>query len=428
MGKRLRSTPSIVWLGPVTDDVTMMKRVAVASASNRWQLGLLRALETRGVQVTVLCHIPEPLWPRGQLFMSNDCGKLAPGIRGQVVEYWNAPLWRRRGLSGQYIAAFQRLCQTQGLPSVVLSYNDEPWNVAVGEYAQTRLGIPWVCVIADGPGPGPGFAEHEKRINRAAGRVFLSWGRFRDSKADPRFHLDGGVDTLRFSEDEVDRAYNGSIPAALFTGSMGPWAGSSLLVESFRHIGSRRSELWLCGKGSNRDVEQAARIDSRIKLLGLVEEERLQQLSRQATVFVNPREPSIPANYSNFPSKVLEYLSYGKPVISTWTDGLSPEYREVLVVVEGESPLNLAAKIEEALLWDDRQRDAYATRVSLFLKSRKLWTIQADGLLEWLEAERLIQTRKDTRIPPSPEASQFHRELVRRAPEGPSGDERGWRS
>jgi glycosyltransferase involved in cell wall biosynthesis len=103
-----------------------------------------------------------------------------------------------------------------------------------------------------------------------------------------------------------------------------------------------------------------------------------------ATLFVNPRPSSIADNRMNFPSKILEYLSYAKPVVSTWTPGLSPEYEGVLVVVEQETPECMARKIEEVLSWDAEKHSAWSERITAFVTGRKLWDLQAGSLLRWL--------------------------------------------
>ena len=312
--------------------------------------------------------------------------RLAPGLTGRLLSYWNAPLLRSRSLEGAYTGALRSLCASEGCPSAVLSYNDYAWNVAAGRCAQEELGVPWVCVVADGPGAGPEYRAHEERIGGARGRIFLSWARFAESVRMPKLHLDGGVGSPRFAVNDPTPGK----PVVLFSGAMTKWAGVRFLLEGFREVKRRDIELWLCGPGLSLDVERAVESDPRIRWLGLLGEQELKEASRQATVFVNPRPSSIPDNRTNFPSKVLEYLSYGRPVISTWTAGLSPEYRDVLVVLARETPATLGETIEEVVAWDDPKRRDNARRILSFLMSKKLWSLQAQTLVRWLTGEGLL--------------------------------------
>lgn len=379
--------PYILWLGPVVDEATMMSSPAVSPAANRWQYGLIRTLQSLGLRVIVIGHIPEPVWPKGRFRIGPTGAGLAAGIEGQIVSYWNLPCVCSLKLSQEYLKAFRRLCHSQGMPIAVVSYNARPWAVAVGLYAQEDLGIPWVCIVADAPESASRKERFDAVISEATGRVFLPWGSFRDAQQNPKFHLDGGVERLHFVANEATLRQDGSKSIVLYAGAMSRWGGVSFLVEGFRRVEKEKVELWICGRGANRDVQSAAIADSRIKFLGFVPEERLREALQKATVFVNPRPSSIPENRYNFPSKVLEYLSYGKPVISTWTDGLSPEYRNVLVILEEENPDCLARTIEEVLGWNREKRQKMAKQIELFLGTRRLWPVQARNFYQWLLEE-----------------------------------------
>ena len=357
---------------------------AISPAANRWQCGFINALQDHGINVAVLGHVPESLWPMGRFRIIAESGHSAPGINGALLSYWNIPFWRTHDLCRRYTKAFRSLCRTEGHPSVVISYNDSPWNAAVGLYAQEQLGIPWICMVADGPGSSPEYVKHEALINRAAGRVFLPWGRYRDCQCAPKLHLDGGVTELRVDPDNLPVSQPGSKFVVLFTGSMTHWAGVNFLLQSFQLIRNRQVELWLCGPGSNLYVERAVRADPRIKFLGLIDEQRLQQISHRADVFINPRLSSVSGNRFNFPSKVLEYLSYGKPVISTWTEGLNPDYADILIVLKSETTGCLAETIEKVLSWDETERRENARKIFVYLDTYKRWSIQTEKFSRWL--------------------------------------------
>ncbi|MFA6715041.1 MAG: glycosyltransferase family 4 protein, partial [Victivallaceae bacterium] len=172
-------------------------------------------------------------------------------------------------------------------------------------------------------------------------------------------------------------------------GMLSIWGGVSFLLKAFSLISDPDIELWICGHGSSSELEAARRADPRIKFYGLVSEERLQQIYRQATVLVNPRPNNINGNTMNFPSKILEYLSYGKPVVSTWTPGLSPDYREVLEVLPDENERCLADTILNVLQWPDERKKQNLIAIESFLLKSKTWKHQTDRLVAWLKKEVL---------------------------------------
>lgn len=372
----------VLWLGGIFAERVVLDRPGVNPAAWRWQKELVGALARRGLRLVTLGHAPEPLWPRGRL---RDAGTdpLEPGVRGEVVGYWNLPAVRMPSLRRSYLRGFERIRARHGDPALVVSYNAYPYNIAVGRRAQ-RLGVPWVPIVADVPRPGRPRERHDRAVGTAAGRVFLSWGEYRDpDHAEPKLHLDGGIRRPGFAPD-ADPTPDGD-PVVVYTGSLGKWGGVMLLLEAFRRVRHPTAELWICGHGATSSFERAVAEDPRVRFLGLVPEQRLREVCERATVFVNPRPAALPSNAANFPSKVLEYLKHGKPVVSTWTKGLAPAYRRVLAVAEEQTPECLAATIEQVLAWDAGRRREVAAEIRAFLEAEKLWDAQARRLAGWLD-------------------------------------------
>ena len=141
----------------------------------------------------------------------------------------------------------------------------------------------------------------------------------------------------------------------LYTGMLSKWGGVTLLIKAFAKMKDPSLELWICGYGNSSIIDKALRKDSRITFFGMVNETKLISIYQRASVFVNPRPNYVSGNDMNFPSKILEYMSYGKPIISTWTPGLSEEYRDFLEVPEQDTPLSLARTIEEVLGWCSKE-------------------------------------------------------------------------
>jgi len=366
----------ILWLGAVFDEKTVLTAPAVSPAANRWQLGLINGLRQHGVNLYLIGHLPEPYWPRGRLRIKSADARGAPGIQQQLVDYWNLPLLRKHSLSSSYCKLLGKLENQLSNTRVVVTYNADSAAVAGANYVRERYYIPWVCIVADGEAP----------LN-ADGYVFLSWGYYEACAGPkPKLHLDGGVSEIRFSSKASQTESPPGRQVVMYTGALTRHQGIKFLVQSFRKIKNPNVELWICGKGTESTVERLSAIDNRIKLLGFLSERELDHFCQQADFFVNPRPSNERCNKKNFPSKLLQYMAYGKPVITTWTDGLSPEYRTLLIVLEQETEECLAATIQEALKWDMVQWSLRADRVESFVKSHT-WFAQSKKLIEWIEQQ-----------------------------------------
>lgn len=387
------SKPYVLWLGGVFNEKTVMSSPAVSPAANRWQSGLIYALRESGCDVQILGHRPEPVWPRGDFYV-RKCTENAPLIGGgpqtpqHLTGYLNVYRLREFILRYRYLNLSRCIFQSGERPHFVLCYNVYPHSDAVGREAM-RCGIPWIPVVADAPGDSLAYHRLEEKLRAAAGCVFLSWHSYEKWSVGPKIHLDGGVSAI--PKEEIDLPKPGGPKIIFYSGVLNQYGGVDLLLDAFATIGNQDAHLWICGKGDNKKLNEALENDRRITFHGCVDEQTLQQLSRQAWVMINPRPNSVIDSRHNFPSKVLEYLSYGKPVISTWTPGIAPALRSVLIVPDVETPAGLAHAIDSVLQWTESQCRERSLMIRRFLETEKTWRIQADRLNVWIRQQVLGQ-------------------------------------
>ena len=104
-----------------------------------------------------------------------------------------------------------------------------------------------------------------------------------------------------------------------------------MLVDTFRKMDDPRLRLILCGTGDARDhVIRCAQEDSRIDYRGFVPPAEAAALVRSADVLVNPRMNGGKYTKYSFPSKNIEYLLSGHPVVACPLDGMPPAYRHFM--------------------------------------------------------------------------------------------------
>ena len=374
---------SILWLGAVFDEELVQNRRGLSPAANRWQDRMITALEACGVRVKMLSHIPEPGWPRGELLVRVPTPVSGGRHDLSLVPHLNIPGFRAYSICANYLVSLRKYLDKGPSPDLVVTYNTSAQAWRRGVLAKS-LDIPWVAIIADVPSRFPYKQFHHFVAAAATGRVYLSWRESKLAIRGPSLHLDGGITKAPGASSHRGHKH----PAILYCGALNRYGGALLLIQAFALVRDRNAELWICGKGESAELIAQAHGDKRIKFFGYVSDERLAELSEQCWLFVNPRPSAIPDNRSNFPSKILSYLSYAKPVISTWTDGLCPEYNDVLTVLEDETPACLARTIEGVLSWNEIKYSIKADEIKTFVNGRS-WQRQAVRLLDWASRECL---------------------------------------
>ena len=169
----------------------------------------------------------------------------------------------------------------------------------------------------------------------------------------------------------------------MYLGALTEHGGINELAEAFTDLNDQTAELWICGRGDNDLLNRLASREDRIKLMGFLDDDDLFNLAFHATFFVNPRPLNFEANKLNFPSKILLYLAFGKPVISTITDGMNPEYEALVVRIADESASSLIDAMRLAIDMERATYNDYCDRAMRF-KVEHSWDLQASKFIGWL--------------------------------------------
>ena len=86
-------------------------------------------------------------------------------------------------------------------------------------------------------------------------------------------------------------------------------------------------ELWLFGSGDmEKDITDYCKSDQRIKYFGMVPREKVVKFEKKAKLLVNPRPTNNEFTKYSFPSKTIEYMASGTPLLTTRLPGIPSEY------------------------------------------------------------------------------------------------------
>ena len=119
--------------------------------------------------------------------------------------------------------------------------------------------------------------------------------------------------------------------------------------------------------------------------MGFLSDDKIYKMAFQATFFVNPRPLGFGPNKLNFPSKLLFYLAFGKPVISTISLGMSPEYSSVIIEIEDESKASIIRSLELSLNMNNDIYEEFCKKAVKF-KERYTWDKQVLKFIKWINA------------------------------------------
>ena len=122
-----------------------------------------------------------------------------------------------------------------------------------------------------------------------------------------------------------------------FGGSLYERYGVKTLVDAF-HQSNIRSKLVIAGAGPlDKYIEELSRNDYRILYLSQLSKEKNIAYMRNSIVNINPRPLDTKLDNESVPSKLLEYLSIGTPVISTKYPKLYSTFKDDVHWIDGNT-------------------------------------------------------------------------------------------
>jgi glycosyltransferase involved in cell wall biosynthesis len=172
----------------------------------------------------------------------------------------------------------------------------------------------------------------------------------------------------------------------VYAGGLYKDSGVDLLAESFCRANWNDKRLIIAGSGILENTIRAySKKNARISFLGFLDANKLIELYAQADILINPRRISSSIALLSFPSKIVEYLCTGKPVISTNMPSLTAEFRKQLILVYSEEPEELIQCIDRVASWDSRKRNQWRISTIQFIKRELSPDVQGSRIKEFVQ-------------------------------------------
>lgn len=369
-------------------------RRGVQGAVNAFQWNLLDGFLENHADMTIVDTMPVGTWPTNysQLFFGSrkwQYGSM-PCVEPAFV---NLPVVKQGMRTRGYIRAANKwIEQTDGDKTILIYSLYPPFLKAAAQIKRDYPDVKVCVIVTDLPGK---YGVKRKKLktwfdSRSFGRL---------ERVDSFVLL---TEAMKEPLQVGDRPYvvvegicneKGSLPdaaekkkAVLYGGSLNPVYGILDLVNAFREIEDPDCQLWICGKGSaEEEIRRCAAVEPRIQYKGYLSKQEIYRLQAQAAVLINPRKNEGEYTKYSFPSKTMEYMISGTPVLMYALDGVPEEYWEYGYFIGPKGLPSLKEGLEYVLGLSEDARRKMGAEAREFVLKNKNGVVQAGKVLCFLE-------------------------------------------
>lgn len=353
-------------------------------AANKYHQLLMEGIAENGVSIRAYSTLPVNrqncrrrfVHPRG-----NDAEKL----HLRYLPIINLPIAKHLLLlAGGFFASLP------GGKNKVVIFDGLTLSASIGAVCAAKLtGKKTVAIVTDLPEYMPiGQSSRGLKLNNALiagadGRILLTQ-QMTDIFPGEHIVLEGHVDS---HAAEFVHLPPQKIRKVIYAGSLFQKYGIRSLCEAFLQVYREGEELHIYGSGDFEDqLLILAQENPAIHFHGNCPNREVVTAELDAALLVNPRSARDEYTKYSFPSKTLEYLSTGTPVLMADLPGMPEEYRQHVFLFSEERPNGLAEKLREVLDLPQETLSAVGQEGKAFVLREKSNTAQARKILEWSAA------------------------------------------
>lgn len=201
----------------------------------------------------------------------------------------------------------------------------------------------------------------------------------------PYVILEGHSDiAMREQKPSMERKADKRV--CFYAGGVSRQYGLANLVEGFCKAELPNAELHIYGPGDYvKELQQVAARDDRVFYGGMLLNSEIVEKEMEATLLVNPRPTNEEYVKYSFPSKTMEYMASGTPVLTTVLPGMPKEYYPYVYFIEDETADGVAKALTQVLSQPDEALFQKGAEAREFVLESRNNVVQARKILEMLQ-------------------------------------------
>lgn len=324
------------------------------------------------------------------------------GITYAYVGYINLPIIKHYFVYQNTYNTIRRLHKT-GSTVIVCNIMDDMQCFAAQSYAR-RHNVPIVGIATDIPGitsnatSGHGIKAFLSRIVtnmtlRSArsydGYMFLAeaMNPYLNIHDKPFVIIEG------FADNRVTEIVDGNIEKSspkviMYAGGTHRQYGLPLLVNAFKSIRTDDWNLHIYGQGNfDSELRAICETDRRIKFWGLKPNAEIVRAQAEATLLVNPRPTHEEFVKYSFPSKTIECMASGTPLLTTKIPSMPKDYFEHVYLIEDESVAGYLSALMKVMDYSEKELEEKGKNASQFVLKEKNNVVRAREFYHFIKTE-----------------------------------------
>lgn len=200
----------------------------------------------------------------------------------------------------------------------------------------------------------------------------------------PYIVMEGLVDTnMKLSSNTLESKTSEQI--LIYAGGLFEKYGIKKLIDAFMLV--KGADLRLHIYGSGELVEKMpiyVAQDPRIVYKGNVPNQEVVNDLQKATLLINPRPSAEMLTHYSFPSKNMEYMVSGTPLLTTLLPGMPKEYNDYVYLLEDETVEGIKSKLNQLLNQSKEELHRFGLRGKEFVLQNKSNILQAGRIAKLL--------------------------------------------
>lgn len=367
---------------------------------------IVRSLQQAGLGITLLSSAPVSNFPRAHFIAFRGKPFTVGNLEGRTLTFINILLLK-------HITRFSA-CLVEGTralrrwrPQTLLIHGVHSPYLWYGVLVRATRLVRTVVILSDPPGvvlPADGRCVRTlKALDVRLVRLALRWtdgviALTRSLASDyapgrPCLVIEGIVDSQ--PRDPIpsavhSREFRGEDNQGMriaYAGGLKSEYGVGRLVTAVEGLRYPPVTLFIFGRGPLLSwIESRAEVSGRVRPPQLVEQSLVRAIYSDMDLLVQPR----PVNQSfvrySFPSKLLEYMASGTPVLTTRLHGIPPEYDPYVYWIDDDSEHGIRLALERILQLKPDDRRAKGLAAAEFVQSTRGSVSQGKKIADFLAA------------------------------------------